>query len=79
MRQSNSLKSDIGYFQSQRDKVPHYGEDVSALAFISRLQVSHLLYKFLLKHNATRIRGSIPSSVLHLVEGGNKDFPQPLR
>jgi len=31
------------------------GENVSALAFISGLQVSHSLYKHLLKHNVTQM------------------------
>ena len=31
------------------------GEDVYALVFISRLQVSHPLYKHLLKHDITRM------------------------
>jgi len=54
MRQGDILNSYIGYFQSQLVKVPHYGEDVSALTFISR-QVSFPLYKHLLKHDVTRI------------------------
>jgi len=37
MRQYDSLKSYIGYFQSQLAKVSHCGEDISALAFISGL------------------------------------------
>ena len=53
MRQSDSFKSYIDYFQSQLAKVPDCGEDVSALAFISRLKVSHPLYKHLLKYNVT--------------------------
>ena len=51
MRQGDNLKSCIGYFQSQLAKVPQFSEDVSAPAFISDLQVSHHLYKYLLKHN----------------------------
>ena len=35
MRQSESFKSYINFFQSQLIKVPNSGEDVSALAFIS--------------------------------------------
>jgi len=41
MRQGDSLKSYIGYVQSQLAKVSNHGEDVSALAFISGLQISH--------------------------------------
>ena len=37
MRQSESLKSYISFFQSQLAKVPNCGEDVSALAFVSEL------------------------------------------
>ena len=55
MRQRDSLKLYIRFFQSQLAKVSNYGEDVSALTFISGLQVSHLLYKHLLKHNITRM------------------------
>ena len=40
-RESNSFKSYIGYLQSHLAKVLNCSEDVSALAFISGLQVSH--------------------------------------
>jgi len=43
MKQGDNLESYIGYFQSQLAKVSNCGEDVSVLAFISRLQVSHPL------------------------------------
>jgi len=55
MRQSDSLKSYISFFQCQLAKVRNCGEDVSVLAFISGLQVSHLMYKHLLKHNVTQM------------------------
>ena len=55
MRQDDNLKSYIGYFQNQLAKIPNYGEDVSAPAFISRLQISHPLYKYLLKHDVARM------------------------
>jgi len=55
MRQSESPKSYINFFQSQLAKVPNCGEDVSALTFISGLQVSHPLYKHLLNKNIPRI------------------------
>ena len=53
MRQSDDLKSYIGYIQSQLAKVPNCGEGVPVLAFISGLQDFHPLYKYLLKHNVT--------------------------
>ena len=49
-RQSQSY---IGYFQSQLAKVLNCGGDIYAFTFISGLQVSHPLYKHLLKHNDT--------------------------
>jgi len=52
MRPGDSLKSYINFFQSQLTKVSNYGEEVFALAFISGLQVTHPLYKHLLKHIA---------------------------
>ena len=55
MRQDDNLKSYIGYFQSQLAKVFNCSEDVSALTFISGLQIFHTLYKHLLKHDVTRI------------------------
>ena len=55
MRKGDNLNSYIGYFQSQLAKVSNCGEDVSALTFISGLQVSRSLYKHLLKHNVTRM------------------------
>jgi len=55
MRPSDSLKSYIRYFQNQLVKVPNCSEDVSALTFINRLHVSHLLYKHLLKHDITQM------------------------
>ena len=50
MRPGDNLKSYINFFQSQLTKVSNSGEEVSALAFISGLQVTHPLYKQLLKH-----------------------------
>ena len=55
MRPSDSFKLYIDYFQNHLAKVPNCGEDVSALTFIRRSQVSHLLYKHLLKHDVTRM------------------------
>jgi len=55
MRQGDSLKSYIGYFQNQLAKVPNCDGDVSALVFISGRQISHPLYKYLLKHDVTRM------------------------
>ena len=43
IRQSDSLKSYISFFQSQLAKVPNRGEDVSVLAFISGLQILTLV------------------------------------
>ena len=55
IRQGDSLKSSIGYFQSQLAKIPNLGTDIFALAFISRLQISYPLYKYILTHNVTRM------------------------
>ena len=55
MRQSDNLKSYISYFQNQLTKIPSCGEDVSELAFINELQISHPLCKHLLKHNVTQM------------------------
>jgi len=54
MRQGEGTKSNIGYFQSQLPKVFNCSEDISALTFTSELQISHPLYKHLLKHNITQ-------------------------
>jgi len=53
MWQSDSLKSYIGYFQSHLANFLDCDENVFALVFISELQVSHSLYKHLLKHSVT--------------------------
>ena len=55
MRPSDSLKAYIIYFQNQLVKVHNCSEDASSLAFISRLQISHLLYKHLVKYNFTHL------------------------
>ena len=55
MRQGDNLKSYINFFQSQLTKVFNCGEEVSALAFISGLQVIYSLYKHLLKHNIAKM------------------------
>ena len=52
IRPSDSLKSYISYFQNQLTKAANCGEDISALTFFNRLQVSHPLYKHLLKHDS---------------------------
>ena len=53
MRQGDTLKLYIGYFHNELIKVPNYGEDVSTLAFINELQISHPLYKYLLELDVT--------------------------
>ena len=56
MRQGDSLKSDIGYFQNPLAKVLHCDKDVSALTFIHQRAASFSpLYKYLLKHDITRL------------------------
>ena len=55
MRQGDSLKSYIGYFQNLLATVPNYGEYVYALMFISELHVSHPPYKEPAKHDVTRM------------------------
>jgi len=55
MRSEDSLKSYINFFQNQLTKVSNCSEEVSALAFITRLQVTHPLYKYLLKDNVTKM------------------------
>ena len=54
MRPGDSLKYYIKFFQNQLTKVPNYGEEEFALAFISGLQVTHPLYKHLQKHASPR-------------------------
>ena len=60
MRQGDNLKSYNCYLQSQLVKVSNFGEDVSTLAFTRGLQVSHSLYKHLLKHNITQMSELLP-------------------
>jgi len=55
LRQEDSLKLYINFFQNQLTKISNCGEEVSTLAFISRLEVTHSLYKYTLKHNAAKI------------------------
>jgi len=45
----------LGNFQSQLAKVSNCDENVFALMFISRLQISYPLYKHLLNHDITQI------------------------
>ena len=66
MRQGDSLKSYIGYFQSQLVKVFNCEEDVSALAFISGLQISQPLYKHLLKQDVTRMSKVLSQAQLYV-------------
>ena len=54
IRSGDSLESYINFFLSKLSKVSNYGEEVSALLFISRLQVTHPLYKHLLNHNVAK-------------------------
>ena len=66
MRQSDNLESYIDFFQNQLVKIPNCGEDVSALAFISEMQVSHPLYKHLLKHNVTQMSEVLSPTQLYI-------------
>jgi len=54
MRQGDNLKLHR-LFRNRLAKVSSCGDDVSALAFIGEMQVSHPLYKYLLKHDVTQI------------------------
>jgi len=54
MRASDSLRIYISYFQNQLAKVHNCSENASALAFISGLQITHPLYKHMVKYNVTR-------------------------
>ena len=54
MRPGDSLKSYISFLRGQLAKVSNCDE-VSALAFINGLQVTHPLYKHLLKHNVAKM------------------------
>jgi len=54
MRSFDSLKMYIGYFQNQLAQVHNYSEDASALTFMSGSQITHPLYKHLMKYNVTR-------------------------
>ena len=45
MRENDSFKSYISFFQTHLTKVPNCGEDIFELAFSSGMQVSHPEYK----------------------------------
>ena len=66
MRTDDSLKSYINFFQSQHIKVSNCGEEVSVLAFISGLQVTHSLYKYLLKHNVIKMSEALSRAQSHI-------------
>jgi len=70
MRPRDSLKSYINFFQSQLAKVSNYREKVFTLAFISGLQVTHSLYKHLLKHNVAKMSEALSQTqpFIHLEE-----------
>ena len=55
MRPRDSLKSYINFFWSQLTKVSNCGEKISTIAFISELQVTSPLYKYLMKHNVAKM------------------------
>ena len=74
MRWGNSLKSYIDYFQSKLFKVFHCSEDISTLIFISGLQISHPMYRHLLKQVSPILR-----SALHPVGGSDEELLQPFR
>ena len=79
MRQGDSLKFYLGYFQNQLTMVLNCDEDISALTFISGLQVSHPLYKHLIKHDVTRISEVLFRAQPYIqLEEDMKKFCQPL-
>jgi len=55
MSQGDNPKLYINFFQNQFIKVSNCGKEVAALTFISMLQVTHPLYKYLLKHNVIKM------------------------
>ena len=64
MKSGDSLKHYISYFQNQMALVYNYNDDVVTAAFISELQVSHS-YKYLVKHEVTRMGHPLLSSKIH--------------
>ena len=65
MSPGDNSKSYINFFQSQLTKVSNCGEEISALAFISGLQVTHRLCKHLLKHNVAKMREALSLVLSH--------------
>jgi len=76
MRPGDSLKSYINFFHSELAKVYNHGEEISALTFISGLQVTHPLYKYLLKHNIVKMSEALSGATIHLARRGNEGFIQ---
>ena len=60
-----SLKQNVGYFQSQMVLVYNCNEDVAAARFISGLQVTHTFYRHLVKHVITKIRDILTHSKIY--------------
>ena len=75
MRSSDSLKVYVGYFQSQLTKVHNYSENVSTLAFIGGLQVTHALYKYLMNTMSLARASFILSATYSQLEEVMKSFP----
>ena len=55
MKQEETLKCYISYFQNQMDMVYNCSDDVAATTFIARLQTDHS-YKHLVKHDITNMK-----------------------
>jgi len=56
MKPRGSLKYDVSYYQNQMALVYNCNVDVVVAMFISGLSVSHSFYKYLVKHEVTRMR-----------------------
>ena len=56
MKQEETLKCYIGYFQSQVALVYNCSDNVIVVAFIAGLQISDSSYKHLVKNDVTKIK-----------------------
>ena len=67
MKPGESLKQYVDYFHSQMTLVYNCNDDVVAAAFISGMQVTHSFYKYLVKHEVTKMRDILaPRSIFKL-------------
>jgi len=74
MKPGESLKHYVSYFQSQMALMYNCNDNMVSATFINGLQVSYSFYKYLVKHEVTRMRNILSQAQKYMqIEDATRD------